>query len=368
MRFQLLFLAQGVIFASLFGNAFAGTYSLNQSNVGSAFLSNFQWETLTDPTNGRVTYVDQATALSDNLTFASDDTFIIRADYTTILSSSDSGRKSVRIKSNATYNTHVAVFDIRHMPQGCATWPALWESDDTVGIYGGEVDIVEGVNDVEPNSCTLHTAGNCTMPANRTELGTSLSNDCSSNATLSDGNNGCSVDAPYASSFGPTFNANGGGWYAIERTAEFISIWFWARFDKGVPSEVSGGAKAVNPSQWGTPIANFPNTDCDLASQFKDNNIIVDLTLCGNWAGERFNAAGCPGNCVDYVNTNASAFVNAYWDFAAARVYLPTTSAHSAASASSSRFLTPFESLVGVLGGPVAVAIIVGGGWSWIVG
>lgn len=57
------------------------------------------------------------------------------------------------------------------MPQGCATWPALWESDDTVGIYGGEVDIVEGVNDVEPNSCTLHTAGNCTMPANRTELG-----------------------------------------------------------------------------------------------------------------------------------------------------------------------------------------------------
>lgn len=57
------------------------------------------------------------------------------------------------------------------MPQGCATWPAVWEADDTVGTSAGEVDILEGVNDIAPNSVTLHTTGNCTMPSNRTQLG-----------------------------------------------------------------------------------------------------------------------------------------------------------------------------------------------------
>ena len=32
----------------------AGSYSLSQSNVGSDFFNNFQWEDFDDPTNGRV--------------------------------------------------------------------------------------------------------------------------------------------------------------------------------------------------------------------------------------------------------------------------------------------------------------------------
>lgn len=40
-----------------------------------------------------------------------------------------------------------------------------------MGSASGEVDIFEGVNDIAPNSVTLHTAGNCTMPSNRTQLG-----------------------------------------------------------------------------------------------------------------------------------------------------------------------------------------------------
>lgn len=52
------------------------------------------------------------------------------------------------------------------MPQGCGTWPAVWEADDQVGSSAGEVDILEGVNDLSPNSVTLHTNGTCTMPDN----------------------------------------------------------------------------------------------------------------------------------------------------------------------------------------------------------
>lgn len=87
----------------------AATYSLTDNFVGTGFLSGFTHEAISDPTHGRVTYVDQATALADNLTYASDNHFVMRTDFTTTLSASGPGRNSVRIKSDKTYTTHVAV-------------------------------------------------------------------------------------------------------------------------------------------------------------------------------------------------------------------------------------------------------------------
>lgn len=46
--------------------------------------------------------MNQATALSANLTFALNDTFIMRADYTILSTPHLPGRKSVRIQSSAT--------------------------------------------------------------------------------------------------------------------------------------------------------------------------------------------------------------------------------------------------------------------------
>ncbi|TFY60538.1 hypothetical protein EVJ58_g5086 [Rhodofomes roseus] len=325
MKFPLI-CAAAASSLSLLPTIWAGSYSVNQTNIGSAFLTNFEWEDIADPTKGRVHYVNQSIALAKNLTFTSDDTFIMRADYTTNLTASGSGRMSNRIKSYAQYRTHVVVFDIRHMPQGCGTWPAVWEADDQVGTSSGEVDILEGVNDVAPNSVTLHTTGTCTMPENRTQLGSTLSTNCSSSDTLSDGNNGCSVDAPYTASYGKVFNTYGGGYYAMERTAAYIRVWFWSRNDSSIPSDITSGASSVDTDNWGQPIAFFPDTDCDIGSVLKRNNIIIDLTFCGSWAGSSYSNNDCPGNCTDYVNYNPSAFEDAYWDFAAIRVYQPSNS------------------------------------------
>ncbi|KAG6835745.1 hypothetical protein H0H93_015046 [Arthromyces matolae] len=132
--------------------------------------------------------------------------------------------------------------------------------------------------------------------------------------TAVNGNSGCGVTAPTANSYGPTFNANGGGWYAVERTNSAISVWFWPR-NGSPPSDVSSGASS------GTPTAYFPNTSCDIASHFDANNIIINLTFCGDWAGNVYSSSGCPSTCVDYVNNNPSAFVNAYFDFASLMVY-----------------------------------------------
>jgi hypothetical protein len=97
-------------------------------------------------------YVNQATALAQNLTYAHGNTLILRADHTTAIpATSLTGRNSVRIKSVKTYTTHVAVFDVRHMPEGCGTWPAIWEVQENGWPAGGEVGIVEGVNNVGPN-------------------------------------------------------------------------------------------------------------------------------------------------------------------------------------------------------------------------
>lgn len=121
----MLFIALSAL--TLAQRAFGATYNLAQNNVGTDFLNNFDHETIGDPTNGRVyverplrsstdssvstlrAYVDQATATSANLTFASGNSFIMRADSTTVLAARDPGRKSVRIKSKAAYTTHVIV-------------------------------------------------------------------------------------------------------------------------------------------------------------------------------------------------------------------------------------------------------------------
>ncbi|KJA15431.1 glycoside hydrolase family 16 protein [Hypholoma sublateritium FD-334 SS-4] len=296
----------------------AAPYWITDNIVGNDFYRAFEWENIADPTHGRVNYVDQATSKKENLTVASLDSFVMRTDFTTVLNATGPGRNSVRIRSVNTYTTHVAVFDVRHMPQGCGTWPAIWETKESDWPAGGEIDIVEGVNDQVPNAATLHTTAGCTMPQSRNETGTPTQLDCD---TAVNGNAGCGVHFPTTNSYGPPFNAAGGGWFAVERTNTYINIWFWSRKDPAVPLEVKFGAALVDTSRWGLPTASFPDTSCDIPDFFQENNIIINITLCGDWAGAVFTSDGCPGACVDYVDNNPAAFQEAYFDFAAVRVY-----------------------------------------------
>ncbi|KAF4583314.1 hypothetical protein EYR38_002063 [Pleurotus pulmonarius] len=314
MKFTLLsgFAATAILISPVLG----ATYQLSDNIVGSAFLNTFNFEAISDPTHGRVNYVDANTARSKNLTFASSDTFILRADSTTRLSASGPGRDSVRIRSNKVYTTHVAVFNMRHMPQGCGTWPAVWETNEGNWPNGGEIDILEGVNDQAPNAVTLHTSAGCTMPASRAQTGTAGQNDCN---VAVNGNTGCGVRQNDAASYGPSFNSNGGGWFTVERTNSFIKVWFWGRNAGNVPSDVRNGASSVNTDAWGTPAAFFPNTQCDIASHFNQHNIIINLTFCGDWAGSVYAQSGCPSTCNDFVENNPGSFSNAFFDFASLR-------------------------------------------------
>ncbi|KAF9443774.1 glycoside hydrolase family 16 protein [Macrolepiota fuliginosa MF-IS2] len=294
------------------------TYSISDTVAGSTFFNFFDFEAIADPTHGRVNYVDQATAAAQNLTFAGSSNSIIRADFKTVLDPNGPGRNSVRVRSKKTYTTHVAVFNLNHMPEACSTWPAIWETEESIWPNGGEIDIVEGVNDQSPNAATVHTSPGCTMPSSRSQTGTSTQLDCN---TQVNSNSGCGVKFPTANSYGPSFNSNGGGWYAIERTPTFIKVFFWPRNSGSVPSDVRNGGSTVDTDNWGTPTAFFPNTSCDLTQHFSAHNIIINLTFCGDFAGAVYSQDGCPGACVDFVNNNPSAFTNSYFDFTSIRVY-----------------------------------------------
>jgi len=302
-------------------------YSLQDKYVGVDFQNRWDWEAIADPTHGRVNYVTLAQAKELQLTDASDDSFIMRADSDNVVQPSSNGRSSIRIQSLAAYGESLVILDLRHMPEGCATWPAFW-TKSAAGPWpnGGEIDIIEGVNLNGANQATLHTTANCTQCADRLQTGNVLLNECDVAAS---NNAGCGVQFNQPNSYGSDFNANGGGYYIMQLSREAgINIWFKERWELEFLLD-GGGPICVDLFTWGLPDAGFTWNDCDFDSHFNAQNLLFDLTFCGDWAGNVYPGSGCPSNCTDFVNNNPEQFVNAYWDIKSLRVYEPCPSANS---------------------------------------
>ncbi|KAI0630245.1 concanavalin A-like lectin/glucanase domain-containing protein [Trametes polyzona] len=318
-------------FASLLILPASSHFVLTDEYIGRDFLQSWNWETFDDPTHGRVNYVSLADSLNGNLTYATDQKFVMRADSHNVVSPTSRGRDSVRIISQRAYDEAVVVLDLTHMPEGCGTWPAFWSlSQRGPWPQGGEIDIIEGVNQSPQNLASLHTTPNCTMQPPRLMTGTATSTNCDANVNY---NQGCGVSFAKPASYGADFNRAGGGYYAMVRTkTEGVRVWFWSRYDPAVPPEIRYGPlpdffgqKSVYPSaSWGQPEAYFPLRDqCDYGTHFDPHAFVFDLTFCGDWAGSDYPNSGCPGTCDDFVNNNPQAFANAYWEINSLRVYTP---------------------------------------------
>jgi len=176
---------------------------------------------------------------------------------------------------------------------------------------------MEAVNQASTgNQMTLHTTNSCSMKAKRKESGSALTTNCY-NGT--DSNAGCGVRGPDAS-FGATFNANGGGVYAMELRTAGIRVWFFPRSD--IPDDITA-ATSPDPSTWGEALADFPSTDCDIGSHFRNQSIIANIDVCGAWAGEEsvFSGGGCGTDCQTYAAVNPAAFDDAWWEFSYFRVF-----------------------------------------------
>lgn len=262
----------------------------------------------------------------------------IGVDTINVLSPSGGGRPSVRLSSVANYTRALYILSLSHMPNGCGTWPAFWSLGPNWPT-NGEIDIIEGVNTNTNNLMSLHTSDNCTI-AGTNQTGTLETSNCYEGVNK---NAGCGVQAVSNTSYGSSFNTQGGGIYAMEWTSEYIRVWF---FDSAnIPSSITSGNP--DPTAFGTPSANFQGS-CDIDAHFGQHNIVFDITFCGDYAGNLYGGTSCPmttgasgyTSCIDFVANNPTNFTEAYWGIEYLKVYQQTsgttsTSAFSTASLSS---------------------------------
>jgi hypothetical protein len=216
------------------------------------------------------------------------------------------GRKSVRLESKDSYNEVLIIAEFSHLPSAaCGTWPAFWTANLNNWPAGGEIDIIEGVNQDLTNHVALHTAPDCTVQPGA-QTGKFDTTDC--DATV-DGNAGCGGYSSSFSSYGNGFNKLGGGVYAMDWRAEGIRVWSFSMGN--IPSDILAGHPTT--ANWPLPDFEFSGPNAYIGERFDSHQIIFDLTFCGDWAGNTFNQCGCAGTCTDYVANNPSAFAESYF-------------------------------------------------------
>jgi len=303
-------------------------WTLAETRAGASFFDGWDFWDLPDPTHGIVDYLNVNDAQSNGLIGVNSDGNVLMKVETTQKVSGN--RKSIRIQSKNVYTGGLLVLDSVHMPTGCGTWPAFW-SNGPNWPAGGEIDIIEGVNDYTSNQATLHTNPGCglasadskTLSISGTLIG---GQDCSVSSTS---NQGCGIRAVSNTSYGPGFNNIGGGVYAMQWDTSGISVFFFPR--GSIPADIT--AEAPQPSTWGPAMARWPAIACDPFKFFYDHVAIFDTTLCGDWASGVWTSAGVPGQeqscaartgyatCEDFVRNSGQAFNEAYWEIVSYKRY-----------------------------------------------
>ena len=234
------------------------------------------------------------------------------------------------------------MIDFKTAPYGCGVWPAFWTVGPNWPIGGkfrasispskcdlmpstltGEIDIFEGVHYGPTNQMTLHTAPGCATDTNSTVPGDFRIQPISaglgsSNCGPSPSNGGCYFVDNNPTSYGSRLHDAGGAVVAMEWSVRGIRICAFipstillipttlllGNFPRShVPLDLK--LQKPVPALWSPSYlkAAWASTTCLMSKYFKQHSIIIDITLCGDWAGSTYASAGCPGTCVQHVMT-----------------------------------------------------------------
>lgn len=133
----------------------------------------------------------------------------------------------------------------------------------------------------------------------------------------------------------PTFQCS--GVWVTEFAETGINIWFFSRAD--VPSSLS--TDSVDTSTLGTPTGAWPASSCNPSQFFQEQEIVIDITLCGDWAGlsNIISSTGCPAlngtnTCYTTYVLNPANYDTAYFEIASVKLFGTSPSVISTAAAS----------------------------------
>lgn len=298
-------------------------YSLVREYSGQSFFDLWDFYGAYDNTTlGNAVWVNQSYATSQRLAYIdSQGNVIIKVDNTTDVPMGQN-RSTVRITTQDTYDVgSLWIIDLSHIPFGCSVWPAFWSFGPN-WPEDGEIDIIEGINLMPENQISIHTTPGCTQNGSEYQLGTSgTTSDCSQAS-------GCTVMETSPNSFGSSFAAAGGGVWATQFDVSGIFIWFWSR--PNVPASISQvDSASMNVTQWGTPHASYFSNTCNITRYFSAQNLVLDITLCGDWAGVGTSYSASCGNsgptglcyedCV--VGPGSPRYDDAYFNISYVRAY-----------------------------------------------
>ncbi|KAI1461555.1 glycoside hydrolase family 16 protein [Annulohypoxylon moriforme] len=303
-------------------------YSLTNHYGGQGLLDSFNFFTGIDPSHGFVDYQSKEDALAKNLVYIDNDfnNVILGVDSNNTYSTSDKGRPSVRLTSHDTFIHGLFIADFHHMPAStCGTWPAFWafnnQHDGEDWPVGGELEIIEGANTAERNLFSAHTTGGCHSPS------TGFSGEQGpTNCSPSPENVGCNYASPPSdtTSYGDSFNAEGGGVYALEWDSEDLKLWHFPR--STIPDNIIyGHVVGPDPSSWGPPHAIFGGSSCKPENYFFNMSLVINTNFCGDYAGNIWGKADqcnqLAPTCEEFVANNPHSFQEAYWDINYIDVY-----------------------------------------------
>ncbi|KAF9268860.1 hypothetical protein L218DRAFT_535714 [Marasmius fiardii PR-910] len=257
---------------------FVFAYDLVRDYSGPTFFDDWDfygsWDNLT---LGDVWWLNREDAYSQRLVYTtSTGTSVVKVDNSSYVPFNEK-RNSIRITSKHAYAVgSLWVIDLLHMPYGCSVWPAFW-AKGPVWPDNGEIDIMEGINGMQMNQYALHTLPGCSHSPSP-QKGITREVNCSLSS-------GCTVIETLGNSYGPGFAAIGGGIYATQFDVSGIFIWFFPR--TSIPSSLlqSSQSSTLSLSDWGPPSASYPSQTCNIPQYFTPQNLVLDITLCGIWAG-----------------------------------------------------------------------------------
>ncbi|CDO72163.1 Glycoside Hydrolase Family 16 protein [Trametes cinnabarina] len=276
-------------------------YNLVKEYAGESFFDDWTFYNHFDNlTNGNVNFLGDTDAFHDKLAYINDaGNAIMKVDNSSALKFNQN-RNSIRISSKDQFTVgSVWVADIRHVPYG--------------------IDTFEAVNQDYYSHMGLHTNPGCTHSSDAVQSSKLInSTDCSVQAN---GNQGCIVSNPTPASYGADFANTGGGVYVTEFAIDGISIWYFNR--TSIPSVLQGNVSSINTQQLGIPVANWPADDCTVSQFFQPQELVFDITLCGDYAGaSSVFFETCTGVCYDdWVLGDPSHYDTAYFEVSYVRVF-----------------------------------------------